>query len=253
MVEFAPDGRVLSLEEKPARPRSRCAVTGLYFYDYTVVERARRVVPSPRGELEITDLNQQYLDEGLLQVELMGRGMAWPDTGTCDSLHEASSYTRTLEHRQGLKVGCPEEVAWRMGWISADQLPALAAPLRKSGYGDYLMRLLETMDAWLTRSPRPPASPWKARCSSLRACSATSAAFSSRAGTRGCSTGWSAPPRLCRTTTPSPAEACCAACTTSCRPIPSASWCGACWGRFSMWRWISAAVPPRSANGWGRC
>jgi len=143
VVEFAADGRVLSLEEKPARPRSRYAVTGLYFYDASVVERARRVVPSARGELEITDLNRQYLEEGLLQVELMGRGMAWLDTGTCDSLHEASSYIRTLEHRQGLKVGCPEEVAWRMGWISADQLTALAEPLRKSGYGDYLLQLLE--------------------------------------------------------------------------------------------------------------
>ena len=143
VVEFAADGRVLSIEEKPARPRSRYAVTGLYFYDASVVERARRVVPSARGELEITDLNRQYLEDGLLQVELMGRGMAWLDTGTCDSLHEASSYIRTLEHRQGLKVGCPEEVAWRMGWISADQLTALAEPLRKSGYGDYLLQLLE--------------------------------------------------------------------------------------------------------------
>jgi glucose-1-phosphate thymidylyltransferase len=147
VVEFAADGRVLSLEEKPSKPKSRYAVTGLYFYDSSVVERARRVQPSPRGELEITDLNRQYLEEGLLQVELMGRGMAWLDTGTCDSLHEAGSYIRTLEHRQGLKVGCPEEVAWRLGWISADQLAALAAPLRKSGYGDYLLQLLETPDA----------------------------------------------------------------------------------------------------------
>ena len=147
VVEFAADGRVLSLEEKPSKPRSRYAVTGLYFYDDTVVDRARRVQPSPRGELEITDLNRMYLEEGLLQVELMGRGMAWLDTGTCDSLHEAGSYIRTLEHRQGLKVGCPEEVVWRLGWISAEQLAALAAPLRKSGYGDYLLQLLETPDA----------------------------------------------------------------------------------------------------------
>ncbi|MEY3931033.1 MAG: glucose-phosphate thymidylyltransferase [Cyanobacteriota bacterium] len=142
VVAFAADGRVLSIEEKPAQPKSRYAVTGLYFYDASVVERARRVQPSARGELEITDLNRQYLEEGLLRVELMGRGMAWLDTGTCDSLHEASSYIRTLEHRQALKVGCPEEVAWRQGWISGAQLEALAQPLRKSGYGDYLLRLL---------------------------------------------------------------------------------------------------------------
>jgi len=111
------------------------------------VERAKQVVPSARGELEITDLNGQYLRDGQLQVELMGRGMAWLDTGTCDSLHEAGSYIRTLEHRQGLKVGCPEEVAWRMGWISGDQLAALAQPLRKSGYGEYLLQLLEYADA----------------------------------------------------------------------------------------------------------
>ena len=147
VVEFAADGRVLSIEEKPAKPRSRFAVTGLYFYDDTVVERARRVLPSARGELEITVLNRQYLEESLLQVELMGRGMAWLDTGTCDSLHEAGSYIRTLEHRQGLKVGCPEEVAWRMGWISGAQLEALAVALRKSGYGDYLLQLLESGDA----------------------------------------------------------------------------------------------------------
>ena len=143
VVEFAGDGRVVGIEEKPSKPRSRYAVTGLYFYDATVVERARQVQPSPRGELEITDLNRQYLEEGLLRVELMGRGMAWLDTGTCDSLHEASSYIRTLEHRQALKVGCPEEVAWRQGWISGEQLAALAEPLRKSGYGDYLLRLLD--------------------------------------------------------------------------------------------------------------
>jgi glucose-1-phosphate thymidylyltransferase len=143
VVEFSGDGRVLSIEEKPARPRSRYAVTGLYFYDHTVVERARQVRPSPRGELEITDLNQLYLDEGLLRVELMGRGMAWLDTGTPDSLHEAASYIRTLEKRQGLKVGCPEEVAWRLGWIDHGQLERLALPLKKSGYGDYLLRLLQ--------------------------------------------------------------------------------------------------------------
>jgi len=147
VVEFAADGQVLSIEEKPTSPRSRYAVTGLYFYDSSVVERAHQVRPSPRGELEITDLNRLYLDDGQLRVELMGRGMAWLDTGTPDSLHEAASYIRTLEHRQGLKVGCPEEVAWRMGWIDATAMERLAAPLRKSGYGNYLLQLLESVHA----------------------------------------------------------------------------------------------------------
>jgi glucose-1-phosphate thymidylyltransferase len=146
VVAFDRQGRVTSLEEKPVQPKSRYAVTGLYFYDNSVVERARAVVPSPRGELEITDLNRMYLEDGLLRVELMGRGMAWLDTGTCDSLHEAASYIRTLEHRQGLKVGCPEEVAWRQGWINREQLERLALPLRKSGYGNYLLQLLEEGD-----------------------------------------------------------------------------------------------------------
>jgi len=142
VVEFDLEGKVLSIEEKPEKPRSRYAVTGLYFYDASVVDRAKQVKPSSRGELEITTLNQMYLKEQQLTVELMGRGMAWLDTGTFDSLHEAGSYIRTLEQRQGLKVGCPEEVAWRQGWIDDAALNQLAQPLLKSGYGAYLMQML---------------------------------------------------------------------------------------------------------------
>ena len=147
VVDFDERGMALRIEEKPQRPRSRYAVTGLYFYDNSVVERANKVKPSARGELEITSLNQMYLQEGKLNVALMGRGMAWLDTGTFDSLHEAGSYIRTLEQRQGLKVGCPEEVAWRQGWIEACQLERLAQPLLKSGYGQYLLQLLEDAEA----------------------------------------------------------------------------------------------------------
>ena len=143
VVEFDTQGHVLSIEEKPATPRSRYAVTGLYFYDQQVVDIAKTIRPSPRGELEITDVNRQYLEQGQLDVQLMGRGHAWLDTGTHDSLIEASQFIQTLEKRQGLKVACPEEIAWRNGWINDEQLAALAAPLAKSGYGKYMNSLLE--------------------------------------------------------------------------------------------------------------
>lgn len=142
VVDFDDEGRARHLEEKPTRPRSRYAVPGLYFYDETVVERARGLRPSARGELEITDLNRTYLDEGRLHVEVLPRGTAWLDTGTFAALNDASNYVRTLESRQGLKIGCPEEVAWRMGYLDDDGLRQRAEPLVKSGYGQYLLDLL---------------------------------------------------------------------------------------------------------------
>jgi glucose-1-phosphate thymidylyltransferase len=142
VVEFDDSGTVLSLEEKPRHPRSSWAVPGLYFYDNDVVEHARNLTPSPRGELEITDLTRIYLEAGMLQVELLPRGTAWLDTGTFDSLNDASNFVRTIEGRQGTKIGCPEEVAWRMGFLSDAELAERAGPLRRSGYGDYLLGLL---------------------------------------------------------------------------------------------------------------
>jgi glucose-1-phosphate thymidylyltransferase len=143
VVEFDATGRAIGLEEKPAQPRSRYAVTGLYFYDRQVVSLAKSLEPSPRGELEITDLNALYLGKGELHVEVMGRGDAWLDTGTHDSLLDAAQFIQTLERRQGLRISCPEEVAWRNGWISDAQLEALARPLAKSGYGEYLLDILK--------------------------------------------------------------------------------------------------------------
>src|SRR5690606_20798690 len=142
VAEFAEDGKVISIDEKPAEPRSRYAVTGLYFYDAQVVELAGSIKPSARGELEITDLNRLYLERGELRVEVMGRGYAWLDTGTHDSMLEASHFIQTIERRQGLKVAVPEEIAWRKGWIDDAALEQLAAPLAKNGYGTYLLNLL---------------------------------------------------------------------------------------------------------------
>ncbi len=143
VAEFDAQGKVLSLEEKPQQPKSSYAVTGLYFYDSQVVELAKALQPSPRGELEITDLNKLYLQQGQLNVQLMGRGYAWLDTGTHDSLLEAGQFIATIEQRQGLKVACPEEIAWRAGWIDAAQLQKLAQPLLKNGYGQYMQQLLK--------------------------------------------------------------------------------------------------------------
>jgi glucose-1-phosphate thymidylyltransferase len=144
VIEFGDDGRALSLEEKPVNPKSHYAVPGLYFYDNDVVEIARSLRPSDRGEYEITDINQTYLNQGRLGVEVLARGTAWLDTGTFDSLLDASDYVRTIERRQGLKIGVPEEVAWRLGFIDDDQLAERAHSLLKSGYGGYLLQLLES-------------------------------------------------------------------------------------------------------------
>ena len=142
VVEFSEDKKVISIVEKPINPKSNYVITGIYFYDNSVIDKAKSLKPSNRGELEITDLNLLYLKEDRLNVEIFGRGMAWLDTGTFDSLHDASSFIKSIENRQGLKVCCPEEVAWRNGWINNEDLLKLAEPLKKSGYGNYLISLI---------------------------------------------------------------------------------------------------------------
>ena len=146
MVEFDGNRRAISIEEKPQKPKSRFAVTGVYFYDTQVVEVAKSLKPSARGELEITDVNRWYLERGQLHVEVLGRGFAWLDTGTQDSLIEAASFIQTIEKRQGLKVACPEEIAYHLGYIDASQMKQLATRLGKSGYGNYLLQVLREAD-----------------------------------------------------------------------------------------------------------
>ncbi|MDE2109240.1 MAG: glucose-1-phosphate thymidylyltransferase, partial [Gammaproteobacteria bacterium] len=143
VVHFDSTGKVLGIEEKPGQPKSHYAVTGLYFYDNSVVGIARSLKPSARGELEITDVNERYREQGRLRVELMGRGVAWLDTGTHESLLEAANFIATIENRQGLQVACPEEIAYTKGFIDSDQLRKLAAPLKQTAYGEYLLRLVE--------------------------------------------------------------------------------------------------------------
>ncbi len=142
IVEFSKNGKIINIEEKPQTPKSNYAITGLYYFDQTAIERAKGIKPSERGELEITDLVNMYLHDDLLNIEVFGRGFAWFDTGKFESLHEAGSYIKTLESRQGLKICCPEEIAWRLGWITTEELADLAKPLLKSGYGEYLLELI---------------------------------------------------------------------------------------------------------------
>ena len=158
VVEFERDGRVVGIEEKPERPKSHYAVTGLYFYDNQVLDIARNLEPSGRGELEITDVNVGYLDRGQLRVEILGRGMAWLDTGTHESLKQAADFVKTIEERQDLKISCPEEISYRMGYIDAEQVIRLAEPLKKNSYGRYLLELVQDEGPYFAAGQRPPTS-----------------------------------------------------------------------------------------------
>ena len=158
VVEFERDGRVVGIEEKPERPKSHYAVTGLYFYDNQVLDIAQNLEPSGRGELEITDVNVGYLDRGQLRVEILGRGMAWLDTGTHESLKQAADFVKTIEERQDLKISCPEEISYRMGYIDAEQVIRLAEPLKKNSYGRYLLELVQDEGPYFAAGQRPPTS-----------------------------------------------------------------------------------------------
>jgi glucose-1-phosphate thymidylyltransferase len=227
VAEIDASGKVLSLEEKPAKPKSRYAVTGLYFYDNRVLDIARELKPSARGELEITDVNRAYLARNELACEVMGRGMAWLDTGTHESLLEASQYIETIERRQGLKIACPEEIAYRQGYIDAAALEKLGQALSKNGYGQYLLEILRDPSvregrpepACRSRPPRCPTSCW-----SSRRYLAMRAASSSRAGTGARLPPPASTPSSFRTITRVPAGACCAACITR-SSTRRASWC----------------------------
>jgi glucose-1-phosphate thymidylyltransferase short form len=224
-------GRAISLEEKPLAPKSNYAVTGLYFYDNQVLDFARDLKPSPRGELEITDVNRLYLERDQLNVQVMGRGHAWLDTGTHESLLDASQFIATIEKRQGLKVACPEEIAYRKGWVDAAQLEKLAQPMLKNPYGQYLLGC--SRKGFSDESDRQRQFPM---CWSLsRGCSATSAGFSSKASISRHSMRRSGRPSISfRITIRNRARAYCAACITNWRRKPRASWCAWCRAVFDV-------------------